>query len=145
MIALKHVLVATDFGAPSLAAFDYARAFARTFGAKVSLMHVVRKEADLDRVQRQLETMLGDGLRDGGSQALAVVAPRPADALLAYAENNDVDLIVAGTHGIEGLADFFMGSVAQQLVRRGSCPVLTLRCTTEHYVSEPVAAAPALF
>lgn len=131
MIALKHVLVATDFGSPSLAAFEYARAFAQTFGAKVSLMHVVRKEADLDRAWRDLEEMLGASLRHGGAQAVAVVAPRPAEALLDYAQVNDVDLIVAGTHGIEGLADFFMGSVAQQLVRRGSCPVLTLRRTTE--------------
>ena len=50
-----------------------------------------------------------------------------AAALLAYARDMHVDLIVAGTHGRSGFADLFMGSVAQQIVRMAECPVLTLR------------------
>ena len=47
--------------------------------------------------------------------------------LLAYADENDIDLIVVGTHGRRGFQRMLMGSVAEEVVRRARCPVLTVR------------------
>jgi nucleotide-binding universal stress UspA family protein len=50
-----------------------------------------------------------------------------APAILGYAKENDIDLIVMGTHGRRGLGHLFLGSVAEEVVRLASCPVLTIR------------------
>lgn len=51
----------------------------------------------------------------------------PAESILQYADEVDVDLIVVGTHGRSGLARHLVGSVTERLVRFAHCPVLTLR------------------
>ena len=151
MIALKQILVATDFGEPAKVALDYARDFARAFSARVHLVHVVDDIAshgtplaapavDLSRLQSELEAeardklgaLLDPELRQAGAIPVVLTSSRPASAILSYAADAKVDLIVAGTHGRTGFADLFMGSVAQQLVRLAACPVLTLRQGSAH-------------
>jgi hypothetical protein len=51
----------------------------------------------------------------------------PASEIVRFANARDVDLIVMGTHGRNGLAHALMGSVAEQVVRTASCPVLLMR------------------
>jgi len=51
----------------------------------------------------------------------------PGTVILNYADQEDVDLIVMGTHGRRGLGHLFLGSVAEEIVRRARCPVLTVR------------------
>lgn len=58
---------------------------------------------------------------------LAVEEGRPADAIVEYAGQHDVDLIVMGTHGRGTVAHFFLGSVAENVVRSAPCPVMTVR------------------
>ena len=62
-----------------------------------------------------------------GTRSIVLRASRPAKALLDYAQAAHIDLIVFGTHGQSGLADLFMGSVAQQVLGRAPCAVLSLR------------------
>jgi nucleotide-binding universal stress UspA family protein len=52
---------------------------------------------------------------------------RPAEQLLDYAEQHDIDLISIGTHGRTGIDRFVMGSVAEKVIRRSEKPVLTVR------------------
>jgi len=146
MIGPREILVATDFGEPSRAALTYARSMAQVFSARLHLVHVVddlgshptppaMPAVDLGRLQieleqearSQLEALVDDELRKGPIAVVALTSNRPAAALLAYARDRHIDLIVAGTHGRSGFADLFMGSVAQQIVRSAGCPVLTLR------------------
>jgi nucleotide-binding universal stress UspA family protein len=90
---------------------------------------------DLSRLQTELEAeardklqaLLAGPLRESGALPVVLTSSRPASAILSYAEDAKIDLIVAGTHGRSGFADLFMGSVAQQIVRMARCPVLTLR------------------
>lgn len=143
---LRNVLVATDFGAPADAAFLYGRDIARAFGARLHLLHVAEDLGasatlgavpgiDLGRRQMEIETdardrlrtMLDDELRSMVTETVVMTSNRPAQAILRYANDAHVDLIVLGTHGRSGFSEFFMGSVAQQVVRRAHCPVLTLR------------------
>ena len=54
--------------------------------------------------------------------------------IIRYAKENDVDLIVLGTHGRSGLAHVLLGSVAERVVRKSPCPVLTVRHPEHEFV-----------
>lgn len=56
-----------------------------------------------------------------------VARGQPADAIVRFAQERNVDLIVMGTHGRTGLQHVFLGSVAEKVVRQATCPVLTVR------------------
>jgi nucleotide-binding universal stress UspA family protein len=145
MIVLKNVVVATDLGALSRRTLECGREFARAFGATLHLVHVVDDLAELNRstidsveLGRQqmalqqragaaLEAMLDDDVRAAGARPFVLTSDHPAAAILGYARDEHADLIVVGTHGYEGFIDLFLGTVAQQVVRGATCPVLTVR------------------
>jgi universal stress protein A len=157
VIALKNVLIAADFGDSSRAALAYAREVASSFSATLHIVHVVDDLAargtpllgpamDLSGFQTESENdargklgaMLDDEARASGTLTAVLTSSHPASAILAYAGDAHIDLIVAGTHGRSGFADMFMGSVAQEIVRKALCPVLTVRQSVE----EPAALRP---
>ncbi len=146
MIALKHVLVATDFSDASDAALEYGRQFARMFGATLHVIHVVenvmaRFAADaypvlLPDLQREVEEagekrLLSQLTPEDSVQLHAVPVVRtstsPAATIVDYAREADVDLVIMGTHGRGAVAKLLMGSVAERVVRTATCPVLTVR------------------
>jgi nucleotide-binding universal stress UspA family protein len=153
MVVLKNVLVATDFSEPSAVALAYGRELARTFGAKLHLLHVAESVlstpglefygASLTELQgsiekaarRQLEELLTETDRAELSIATTVqVWSNAAQAIVTYAQDAEVDLIVLGTHGRSGLTHFLMGSVAERVVRAAPCPVLTVRRPEREFV-----------
>ena len=68
---------------------------------------------------------ISDRLKKEGVSAQAVLQDgKPADEILAYAEKNGVDLIIMNTHGRSGVSRWFMGSVAERVVRHSPVPVL---------------------
>ena len=145
MILLRNVIVATDFGPSSSQTLACGREFAQAFGARLHLVHVVadltalnesttrsielgRQQTALqERARTALEAMLDDDLRAAGARPFVLTSERPASAILGYARDEHADLLVIGTHGYEGFIDFFLGTVAQQVVREATCPVLTVR------------------
>ena len=161
MIRLGEVLVAADLGSTSQATVDYARSIADALAAHLHIVNVVDDlaarassaptlSADLGQLQTELEANARRQLEATASHAGAVPAGlttavltsrRPASAILAYARDAHVDLIVAGTRGQHGVADMFMGSVAQELVRHATCPVLTLRHADARSVEPTEAVA----
>ena len=158
MIQLKHVLVATDFSPASEVALGYGRELARSFKATLHVIHVVDElaahvmspnSASLNMGHLQvalekegsvaLEALLTDEDRKTiGARATLVTAHNPAAAILSYASENVVDVIIVGTHGRSGLAHVLMGSVAEKIVRSAPCPVLTVR-HPEHEFLRPDA------
>lgn len=153
MIALKSILVATDFGEASGAALAYGRELARTFGATLHVLHVaddvyVRLGGDaymavLPELQRDLEVaaqkQLDELLIDNDPVPLPVktaviTSSATAAAIVQYARDLDIDLIVVGTHGRGAMAHLLMGSVAERVVRSASCPVLTVRHPEHDFV-----------
>lgn len=141
MIAMKHVLVPTDFGEPADSALTYGRELAARFGATLHVLNVAENifvtSFGIDRfalmAQRDFEESIRWRLRkrvmavdgSGPPATVAVVtSASPAAAILDYAKENGVDLIVMGTHGRGGLAQMLMGRVAERVVRLASCPVL---------------------
>lgn len=153
MIALKSILVATDFGEASGAALAYGRELARTFGATLHVLHVaddvyVRLGGDaymavLPELQRGLEVaaqkQLDELLIDNDPVPLPVktaviTSSATAAAIVQYAHDLDIALIVVGTHGRGAMAHLLMGSVAERVVRSASCPVLTVRHPEHDFV-----------
>ena len=124
MLAVHRILVPTGHGPCAVSAYAAATRLATAFGAD---LHVVCAEAIAASTMNDLEVTLPpppEGVR-------VVEATAPGDtvteALLRYAEAADIDLIVMGTHGLRGLAHTFLGSVAEEVVRGASCPVLVVR------------------
>jgi nucleotide-binding universal stress UspA family protein len=155
MIALKNVLVATDFSEPSRTALEYGRAFARTFGATLHVVHVVenffaqgmltdaapvdygRLVQDLEaRGRRQLDdTVAEDDRRELNAQAVLLTSVAAAQGIVSYAQEAHIDLVVMGTHGRSGWSHLLMGSVAERVVRSAPCPVLTVRHPEHEFVA----------
>jgi nucleotide-binding universal stress UspA family protein len=150
MILLHHVLVATDFGDASDAALSYGRALARTFGAKLHLLHVtenvylkavgtdsysvvfpeLQRDVD-DEARRQLRSRMD---QDTPTTIALLTSNSPAPTIVDYAKTHQIDLIVVGTHGRGAVAQLLMGSVAERVVRTAPCPVLTVRQPEREFV-----------
>ena len=132
MIALKNILVATDFSATAEMALTYGRVLARAYGATLHVFHVVDNVfagpfvADASAAEKTALMHLNSRLTNDDrtiSRARAVVelSHHPAKAIVAYALASEIDLIVAGTHGRSGAARVLLGSVAEQIVQAAPC------------------------
>jgi nucleotide-binding universal stress UspA family protein len=151
MISLKTILVPTDFSECSEAALRYGRALATSFGCTLHLLHVVQDPytqpwaADafpaplgvlLDQWQEQARTRLAESIPEE-ERARVVIATQigsPFLEILRYASEESVDLIVIGTHGRGPIGHMLLGSVAERVVRRAPCPVLTVRHPQHEFV-----------
>ena len=140
-VSVKTILLATDFSPVSERAASYAKALALNFRSTVEIAHVF----DPSLVHSSLEVVLGktvkqrrrscQGLerlqKDFASTGVEASSSllegrKPHVALLKLARQQDTDLIVAGTHSRSGLGRLVLGSVAEQLIRKAACPVLTV-------------------
>ena len=142
---IKRILVPTDFSAPSDAALDFAKTIAATFGASLHLLHVFEdpyvtgaftdayaplppstRAALLDDASKRLAHRLPDDERTRYAATTEIVTGASATAIVEYAQDHEIDLIVMGTHGRTGMAHLLIGSVAERVVRTSPCPVLTV-------------------
>jgi nucleotide-binding universal stress UspA family protein len=138
------IVVPYDFSPASKAALGRAVEFARTFGARLGLVHVVDESAyyvvpfDLPSVSpvylRELEERLGGHLegvagpvREAGLACeTAVLRGLIAPTILAHVEEVKPWMVVMGTHGLTGWRHALLGSVAERVVQRARCPVLVV-------------------
>ena len=159
MLTLKRILVPIDFSEPSEAALKYGIALARGFDAKLYLLHVLAKApaepsetvehpiGPFERMRDAAREHLGNILTDHEAKDLAseftTHVGTPYVEIIRYAKDHDIDLIVMGTHGRGLVAHMLMGSVAENVVRRAPCPVLTVRYRQHEFVmpDEPIAAS----
>lgn len=139
---IRHILVPVDFSDYSLEALEYAVQVAKLFGAAVTLLHVLEPSsygldftlshaAEEHKVRERLERRLADFAALLTSHGLtarhAMDAGAPGESIVAWAQDQQCDLIVMGTHGRRGLSHLVAGSVAQAVLRRAACPVLTMK------------------
>ncbi len=149
MFPFKKILCPTDFSDPSLCGLRMAQEMAGTFKSEIIVLNVhkpiptlptPRIEAsdvtfDISAYEEHVaedakETLanLADSIFDDATRVrLEVRMGRPADEILKFAESEGVDAIFIATHGRTGLAHMVFGSVAEKIVRRSRCPVLTIR------------------
>lgn len=142
----KTILFPTDFSECSEQALDHALFLAESFGAELHMLHAVLLHQEdpanpeqqfasnvdlLDRLSRIAQTRLAELADRSATQVKVRQVERrgfsAAVVILEYAEEVGAELIVMGTHGHRAAARFFLGSVAEQVVRHSECPVLTLR------------------
>lgn len=142
MISLKKILVPTDFSEHSQKAMFYGAELAKKFGAELHLLHAIEMtplmygegayaipeaENEIEAAARsQLEGLLADA--DGDLKVVRKIQQgHPFVETIRYARENEICLIVIGTHGRGPVAHMFLGSVAEKVVRKAPCPVLTVR------------------
>ena len=146
---ITNILVPVDFSPHAEYAFTYATTLAERFGAKLVLLYVVddsfvtggwSSEIYVPNVPELMENLIADADRRlatlkasaaalGLTAETAVIRGRPAHAIVEHAKNGGFDLIVMGTHGRTGVSHVVMGSVAERVLRKAPCPVLTVRGT----------------
>jgi nucleotide-binding universal stress UspA family protein len=153
MLTLKTVLVPTDFSDASESALRYGKAMAEKFGASLHVVHVMEDllahawAAEVyvssmpqlrDEIEKESRLRLGALLTDGERKAFraetALLAGNPFLEIIRYAKTHGVDLIVMGTHGRGPIAHMLLGSVAEKVVRKSPCPVLTVREAQHEFV-----------
>ena len=164
MITIKNILVATDFSPVAETALMYGRAFARTFGGRLHVLHVVENaverlayadasmapcvspqfQADLERAaMKELETVVdADDRRELRATALLRVNNNTAQEINDYAKKASIDIIVIGATGRGAIDRMLTGSVADKVIRRAPCPVLAVRHPEREFVT-PDAVQPA--
>ena len=150
MIRLKKILCPTDFSEHSRSSLVYACELALKFGAELHLLHIMQDlvtivpEAGMSFVPpgdyleqmkisatQALEKVPGEAFH--GPTVRAVRTGPPFVEIVRYAREEEIDLIVLSTHGRSGLAHVLLGSVAEKVVRKAPCPVLTIRPHGEEF------------
>ena len=145
MMPIRRILFPTDFSESADHAWMFALQFAQDFGADVHVLHVVAPPPRLTEaysmnfdpakfaavLTAEAETSL-DRLVEGAKDRhltfhREVRIGVDFHEILDYARKHQIDLIVMATHGRTGLAHALVGSVAEKVVRKASCPVLTVK------------------
>jgi nucleotide-binding universal stress UspA family protein len=148
MTEMKKMAFSTDFSENADQAFDLAFDLAKKYGARLFLVHVVPPlvfpsptmeefiseqanyqfiEQVIQRSVEQLESRYVRRMGEYRNAEVRVLSGHPASELLNFIDQEQLDLLVMGTHGFTGLAHFFLGSTAEKVVRRANCSVLTVR------------------
>ena len=147
---VKSILVPTDFSADAEEAVETAAELANMFGAKLVVLHAFRLAIPIaspmsggyappagfyGEIRAQAATQvekLAKELAGRGADASGLAVDRvPFLAIVEEAKRLGVDLIVMGTRGLTGIKHVALGSVAERVVRKAHCPVLTVKANSE--------------
>ncbi len=141
-VAVRNILFATDFSEASEAALPYAAAFSARYGSQIHLTHVL-PEVTFLRPGVPDPAVIGstyEDARSGTREKMRRLARRLKDyshstyvrhgeiarVVSDLVREQEIDLVVAGTHGRTGLGRLIMGSVAEEILCQAPCPVLTV-------------------
>jgi nucleotide-binding universal stress UspA family protein len=149
---IKTVLFPTDFSRAANQALPHALKIAQKYKADITILHVATlysddpnapeyQQLDEGNFKEYIENSLGEVSQAmGSSQKVITEVVRevaPATGILDFIEEKGIDLTVMGTQGHSALAQFFLGSVAERVVRHASCPVLTVAQDGKEYRNNP--------
>ena len=138
-----RVLVPTDGSTASEDAIEHAIDLAEQYGATLHALYVV--DAGTYSSLEAAADVVADELRAEGTDAVEAIAAQAEDAgvtaetaietgivhrsIVDYVDDEDIDLVVMGTHGRTGVGRFLLGSVAEKVIRTADAPVMTVRAT----------------
>lgn len=140
-VLFKNILLATDFSEVSLRALRYAAAIATAYRCQLYLAHVVPPEPkwpipieaeppelrnDWSDAELAMQALVSEVFVKSTPHEVLLERGPIQDVLLDLMQRHDVGLLVVGTHGRAGLKKLILGSVAEQLFRLATCPVLTV-------------------
>ena len=148
MFAIDTILHPTDFSDCSKGALAHAIRMARRHDAVLHLLNVAPSLGDdpvraaytlgagadeqYEEVAQKAQAMMAELLDEAGADDMEVTTAHergiaPGPVIIDYVEEQDVDLIVMGTHGRRGVGRFVIGSVTEEVVRQANCSVMTVR------------------
>jgi nucleotide-binding universal stress UspA family protein len=146
---MKKILVPVDLSHASTILLQYANTIAEKFGAKLIFLFVVEDlysysglpvELRLDPFdedyksysRRNMENFLEENRHHvTGEYESIVLSGHPAKEIVDYADREEIDLIVIGTHGFSGLDRMIFGSVAEKVIKRAPCPIMVVNTFRE--------------
>ncbi len=137
MLPIRRILMATDFSASADHAFRIACSIARDYQAEIQVVHVippaviiygegvvpVAPAENREAIQAKLATCKAVNV----NVAQRILDGDPAAEIVRLAGDMKADIAILGTHGRTGLTRLLLGSVAEQVVRKAPCPVLTMK------------------
>ncbi|MCK9227420.1 MAG: universal stress protein [Syntrophorhabdaceae bacterium] len=140
----KKILCPVDFSQFTQEVINYALDLAKKYGAELHLMHVVPNmtyftpyESFLTpenlvaiekNIQDEVERDFAKLLKGNGVPTKTVIRTGvPFVEIIDYAKSESIDLIVMGTHGRSAIENILIGNVAEKVVRKSPCPVMTIR------------------
>jgi nucleotide-binding universal stress UspA family protein len=142
-VPIKRILCPIDFSEFSRGALELAITVARWHDAEIKALHVLpvtlpttplgplpvampfKAEPPDDQVEQELRTFVRPAVDAGLAVSVRVLVGQAVGVILDEAREWAADLIVLGTHGRSGFERLFLGSVAERVLRRATCPVLT--------------------
>ena len=145
MLSFRTIVVPTDFSGHSLRALSYALGLAGKYDADVKILFVNEpglqvsdmawvgvderslKDEHVKEARANLDKIVREQIPPDMAVEAIIRSGDAVDEIIAYADEVNADLIVMATHGRTGLSHMLMGSTAEQVIRRASCPVLTLK------------------
>ena len=157
MIAIKTILLATDGSEGSSKAMTYAMSLARQYGGRVVALHVIDQRWDeqtraafveigpelmqklhsgnAQEARRILQEVADAGAKSGVPVETRMATGIPFEDIVRIGKELPADLIIMGTHGRTGVSHLLLGSVAEKVIRRAHCPVLTVRREEHDFVT----------
>ena len=143
-IEVRHILAPVDFSDGTETVVEWAAHLAEEHGSRMTLLHAYHFPLEFQQlegahipadfwssVRAEAESSLerlAEPLRAGGVETEAAVCEGyAATVIIDEAASRDVDLIVIGTHGLSGLKHLLLGSIAERVVQKAHCPVLTVK------------------
>lgn len=141
---MKKILVPIDFSENSNKILQYGVFVAKQFAANLQTifvaqtfhdyseffephMPIMQFEEDLvASAKERMKLFLDENLDKSVHCSSVVKVGDVAEVVIEYAHDNDIDLIVMGTHGYKGLEKVLFGSIAEKIVKMSPCPVLTV-------------------
>lgn len=159
MVNINKILYPTDFSKYSLAALPLAMDLAQRYNAKLHFLHVIELEPEIfleggyiapllnqsllnpdareNSAKEQLDKLAAEHCPNMTDNIIKkVIMGKPFVEIIRYSREENIDLIVMGTHGHSALASMFMGNVTEKVVRKAPCPVLSVR-HPEHKFEAP--------
>ncbi len=144
----KKVLFCTDFSVNSNCAFDYAFGIAKRDEGVLYILHVIPAnpnqynlerhltKTELDRIKATLQEdrdkLFADQylshIKDKNNVKVVTKSGREDEKIIEFAKEENIDIIVIGTHGRTGLEHALIGSVAEKIIRRSPIPVFVIPC-----------------
>ncbi|MBU5638195.1 universal stress protein [Geomonas sp. Red69] len=145
MPSFDKILFATDFSENSDHAFEYALTLAKQFNGRLTIIHVINEPVDLrgfyvphvsfenlekeieEGAQKMMATFVANNVAGFNNYETTIVTGVPWEEILKRAETDGSSCIVLGTQGRSGIDHLLFGSTAERVVRKASCPVVTVR------------------
>jgi nucleotide-binding universal stress UspA family protein len=141
-MGIHSVLIATDFSRYSAVAMNFGLALAHEYQAKADIVFVLpsndfliagpdaylaaKDAAERDLEQLKVELQQNDPYNESKEYHLVLMEGDPAQSILDFAREKNVNMVVVGTHGRGGLGKMLMGSVAERVFRQSPVPVMTV-------------------